>query len=138
MEKLLSMQPPTFAGTDLVTVFETGLKGSNQPANVKPGEMTRLNTSIARTKLAAQDSLDAINLKGFEGFSNGKRLVDDVVDITLSVAEGLLYTEYFKAEIAIKGLNTVCGINVGPNSSALPFTDGARSVNVDIPVITFL
>ena len=138
MEKLLSMQRPTFAGTDLVTVFETGLKGSNQPANVKPGEMTRLNTSIARTPLAAQDPLDAINLTGFEGFSNGKRLVDDVVDITLSVAEGLLCTERFKAAIPSKRADTVCGVNVGPKSSALPFTDGARSTNVDIPDITFL
>src|SRR5262249_52399016 len=39
--------PTNFPRTDLVTAFLTGVPGLNQPANVKPSEMLRLNTSIA-------------------------------------------------------------------------------------------
>ena len=132
IEKLFSVPAPTFARTDLVTVFATGLKGLNQPANVKPGEMTRLNTSIAPTSLAAQDPLGVLNLTDLAGFPNGRRPVDDVVDITLRVAEGVLCTAGVKAATASKGVDTGCGVNVAPDSSALPFTDGARSSNTEV------
>ena len=132
IEKLFSVPAPTFARTDLVTVFATGLKGLNQPANVKPGEMTRLNTSIAPTSLAAQDPLGVLNLTDLAGFPNGRRPVDDVVDITLRVAEGVLCTAGVKAATASKGVDTGCGVNVAPDSSALPFTDGARSSNAEV------
>ena len=137
IEKLFSVPAPTFARTDLVTVFATGLKGLNQPANVKPGEMTRLNTSIAPTPLAAQDPLGVLNLTDLAGFPNGRRPVDDVVDITLRVAEGVLCTAGVKAATASKGVDTGCGINVAPDSSGLPFTDGARSANIDVSDNTF-
>ena len=132
VEALFGVPAPTFPRSDLVTVFATGLKGLNQPANVKPGEMTRLNTSIAPTPLAAQDPLGVLNLTDLAGFPNGRRPVDDVVDITLRVAEGLLCTSGVKAATASKGVDTGCGVNVAPDTSALPFTDGARSANADV------
>ena len=132
IEALFSVPAPTFPRTDLVTVFATGLKGLNQPANVKPGEMTRLNTAIAPTPLAAQDPLGVLDLTDFAGFPNGRRPVDDVVDITLRVAEGVLCTSGVKAATASKGVDTGCGANVAPDSSGLPFTDGARSANTDV------
>ena len=132
IEKLYSVPAPTFPRTDLVTVFATGIKGLNQPANVKPGEMTRLNTAIPPTSLATQDPLGVLNLKDFAGFPNGRRPVDDVVDITLRVAEGVLCTSGVKAATAKKGVDTGCGMNVAPDSSGLPFTDGARSSNTDV------
>ena len=106
IEALYSVPAPTFPRTDLVTVFATGLKGLNQPANVKPGEMTRLNTSIAPTPLAAQDPLGVLDLTDLAGFPNGRRPVDDVVDITLRVAEGVLCTAGVKAATASKGVDT--------------------------------
>ena len=132
IESLYSVPAPTFPRTDLVTVFATGIKGLNQPANVKPGEMTRLNTAIAPTPLAAQDPLGVLDLTDFAGFPNGRRPVDDVVDITLRVAEGVLCTSGVKAATASKGVDTGCGANVAPASSGLPFTDGARSANTDV------
>ena len=101
-------------------------------ANVKPGEMTRLNTAIAPTPLAAQDPLGVLDLTDFAGFPNGRRPVDDVVDITLRVAEGVLCTSGVKAATASKGVDTGCGANVAPASSGLPFTDGARSANAAV------
>ena len=132
IESLYSVPAPTFPRTDLVTVFATGIKGLNQPANVKPGEMTRLNTAIAPTPLASQDPLGVLDLTDFAGFPNGRRPVDDVVDITLRVAEGVLCTSGVKAATASKGVDTGCGKNVAPASSGLPFTDGARSPNTDV------
>ena len=132
VEALFGVPAPTFPRSDLVTVFATGLKGLNQPANVKPGEMTRLNTGVAPTPLATQDPLGVLNLTDLAGFPNGRRPVDDVVDITLRVAEGLLCTAGVKAATAKKGVDTGCGNNVAPDSSALPFTDGARSANTDV------
>lgn len=57
---------------DLATVFLTGIPGVNQPKNVKPAEMLRINTSSPT------------------GFPNGRLLTDDVVDVSLQVVAGVL------------------------------------------------
>lgn len=132
IQALFGVPEPDFDRTDLVTVFVTGLKGLNQPANVKPGEMVRLNTAIPATPLANQDPLGVLNLKDLAGFPNGRRLVDDVVDIEIRVAEGLLCTAGVKAATAAAGVDTGCGANVAPDTSALPFTDGSRLENADL------
>ena len=132
IQALFGVPAPTFARTDLVAVFATGLKGLNQPSNVKPGEMTRLNTAIAPTPLASQDPLGVLNLTDLAGFPNGRRLVDDVVDIELRVAEGILCTAAVKAATAAKGVDTGCGTNVAPNINGSRFTDGARSPNASV------
>ncbi len=98
--------PTKFPRTDLVAVFLTGIEGLNKPANVKPAEMLRLNTSIAPRAAAAQNSLGVLAMDN-AGFPNGRRPGDDVVDITLRVAMGALLTD---AEAP---------------SRNLPFTDGA-------------
>ncbi len=43
----VAVAPNMFPRTDLVAAFLTGVQGLNQPANVRPAEMMRLNTSIA-------------------------------------------------------------------------------------------
>jgi hypothetical protein len=76
---------------DLVTVFLTGIDAIifNQPANVVASEMLRLNTSTLVTPLASQNPLGVIG-GDVAGFPNGRRPIDDVVDIELRVAYGLL------------------------------------------------
>ena len=83
--------PTLFPRTDLVATFLTGIKGLNQPANVKPAEMLRLNTSIPATAAAMQNCLGVIGGDN-AGYPNGRRPGDDVVDITLRVAMGRLIT----------------------------------------------
>ena len=94
---------PATPRNDFVLAFLTGVPGVNQPANVKPAEMLRLNTAIPATPAANQvnvgaalcftnaGALDTSN-PGCDpaGFPNGRRPGDDVVDIELSVAEGFL------------------------------------------------
>jgi hypothetical protein len=83
---------------DLVQVFLTGVPGLNQPAKVQPAEMLRINTAIPVS--SAQSRLGVL-AGDTQGFPNGRRLTDDVVDIELRVAAGVL----------------VDGFNVSPNDA---------------------
>ncbi len=134
---------PSFPRTDLVSAFVTGIKGLNQPTNVKTGEMVRLNTAISATPLASQDPLGVLNLTDLAGFPNGRRPVDDVVDISLRVAEGVLCTA--ATTTAVANFNTAnstaldfgCSGGVSPASSNSAFTDGARSANTAVSTEAF-
>jgi hypothetical protein len=89
VEALFGVTAPTTPRTDLVQVFLTGVPGLNQPANVRPAEMLRLNTSIAAKPAATQDSLGVLG-GDTAGYPNGRRPGDDVVDIALRAVEGVL------------------------------------------------
>lgn len=103
--------PNNFPRTDLVAAFLTGVDGLNKTAT--PAEVLRLNVDIAPTEAAAQDSLGVIGGDN-AGFPNGRRPGDDVVDIELRVAMGLLCH-------AFPGV--YCSPEDAP-SGTLPFTDG--------------
>ena len=81
--------PQVFPRTDLVAAFLTGVDGLNKPAGVVDSEMLRLNTSIAPKPAAQQSSLGVLG-SDTSGFPNGRRPGDDVVDIELRVAMGVL------------------------------------------------
>ena len=83
--------PTNFPRTDLVAAFLTGIDGLNKPANVVPSEMLRLNTAIPPTPRAAQSRLGVLGGDN-AGFPYGRRPGDDVVDIELRVAMGVLCT----------------------------------------------
>ena len=102
--------PTNFPRNDLVAAFLTGVKGVNQPANVVPSEMLRLNTSTAVS--ATQNRLGVIGGDS-AGFPNGRRPGDDVVDIALRVVMGRLCI-----------LSIGCVPTDAPSGS-IDFTDGA-------------
>jgi len=107
--------PTNFPRTDLVAAFLTGVKTVNQPANVVPSEMLRLNTSIAPA--ATPHRLGVLGGDN-AGFPNGRRIGDDVVDIALRVAMGRLCT--------VSGVNTLVGCTADKApAGAIDFTDGA-------------
>ena len=81
--------PTNFPRTDLVTVFLKGLENLNQPKNVVPAEMLRLNTTTAPVAAAGQNPLGVAG-GDTAGFPNGRRPGDDVVDLSLRVAMGAL------------------------------------------------
>ena len=85
--------PTNFPRQDLVTAFLTGVPGVNKPANANqvPGDMLRLNTSIATKPANNQDDLGVIAGDN-AGFPNGRRPGDDVTDVSLRVAMGKLCT----------------------------------------------
>jgi hypothetical protein len=94
---------------DIVAVFLTGIQGLNQPPNVKPADLLRLNMAIPPSPIVSPLGLlpplpidTAVGLlpplpignplgllTGQEdGFPNGRRLADDVTDIELRVLAG--------------------------------------------------
>jgi hypothetical protein len=104
---------------DLVAAFLTGVKNLNQPAHVVPSEMLRLNTSVAPTPPAKQNDLGVLG-GDLAGFPNGRRPYDDVVDITLRVAEG-----------ALCGAIGNCGTETKDPNHGAPYTDGVRAAGPD-------
>jgi hypothetical protein len=85
--------PNVYPRTDLEAVFLTGVAGLNKPANVVPAEELRLNTATPVTAIASQNDLGVLG-GDLSGFPNGRRPIDDVVDITLRAAMGALLTPY--------------------------------------------
>ena len=95
--------PNLFPREDLIQVFLTGVPGLNEDGST--AEVMRLNTGIDVTPAAEQDSLGVLG-GDLAGFPNGRRPGDDVVDIALRAAMGVLLPE----EVAPSG--------------QLPYTDG--------------
>jgi len=95
IEAIYDIEAPPTPRNDLVSVFLTGVEDLNQPvlnddvvaANVRPSEMIRLNMSIAPS---ADPSRFGVLAGDTAGYPNGRRLADDVVDISLQVVEGVL------------------------------------------------
>ena len=85
--------PNVYPRTDLLAAFLTGVKGLNQPPTVTASEMLRLNTSTAVTPVASQSDLGVLG-GDTSGFPNGRRPIDDVVDIELRVAMGVLLSPF--------------------------------------------
>jgi hypothetical protein len=84
---------PPSPRNDLVAIFLTGIPGLNQPEHVSPSEMIRLNMAIAPSAKPNRLGLLAGQL---DGFPNGRRLVDDVVDIEIrALAGGTPFTPDF-------------------------------------------
>ncbi|HVE71865.1 MAG TPA: DUF4331 domain-containing protein [Thermoanaerobaculia bacterium] len=94
MNALYGIDVPPAPRNDLVQVFLTGLPGANQPPNVVPADMLRLNVAVPVT--AQPNRLGALAADN-GGFPNGRRLGDDVVDIALRVVAGVLVPTYNKA-----------------------------------------
>ena len=85
LEALFGILSPPAPRTDLVTIFLTGIPGLNQPQNVTPSEMLRLNMAIPPT---SRPSVLGVLNGDLAGFPNGRRLTDDVVDIALRAMAG--------------------------------------------------
>jgi hypothetical protein len=105
--------PTNFPRTDLVAAFLTGVTGVNQPPGVVVSEQLRLNTATPPTPMSSQNRLGVIGGDN-AGFPNGRRPGDDVVDIELRVAMGVLCT-----------LNIGGCVPANAPAGALKYTDGA-------------
>ncbi len=86
-EQIYGITTPKTPRDDLKTIYLTGIPGLNQPANVKPAELLRLNTSIDPTPFAQQNRLGLLAGQ-LDGFPNGRRVIDDVIDISLQAVAG--------------------------------------------------
>jgi hypothetical protein len=76
---------PPAPRNDLVAIFLTGIPGLNQPMGVRASEMIRLNMAIPPS--ASPNRLGLLAGQA-DGFPNGRRLGDDVVDIEVRALAG--------------------------------------------------
>jgi hypothetical protein len=115
IEALYGVDTPPTPRNDLVAIYLTGIEGVNQPqGEVRPAEMLRLNTSIAPTPFASQNRLGFLAGQN-DGFPNGRRVIDDITDISLrAVAGGTPLTPAF---------------NVAPNNALSDGVDASDSFN---------
>jgi hypothetical protein len=103
IKALYKIPAPAEPRADLVQVFLTGVAKATGPvqadlnsqvlnmdvkaANFAPSEQLRLNMKVPPT--ATPNRLGVIG-GDLAGFPNGRRLADDVIDVTLQAAEGIL------------------------------------------------
>ena len=119
--------PNLFPRTDLVAVFLTGLNAgafNNAPASgTALSDMLRLDTSVSPVPAVDQNELGILDFEAGgdpadgAGFPNGRRPGDDVIDITLRAAQGILIN---------LGLFGVGGDDGDAPGGAVPLVDGAR------------
>ena len=85
LKLIFGVDSPPAPRNDLVTIFLTGIPGLNQPPNVRPAEMLRLNVAVPPAT-----NPDRMGVLGGDiaGFPNGRRVGDDVFDIVLQAAAG--------------------------------------------------
>ncbi len=115
LSALFGIQSPPAPRNDLVTIFLTGIPGLNKRDGDTPSEMLRLNMAIAPTS----NPLALGVLAGDPaGFPNGRRPIDDVVDIALRAMAGATpLTPNFNT-----GINAQLGDGVGANDKPFPAT----------------
>ncbi|MGI5242874.1 DUF4331 domain-containing protein [Dactylosporangium sp. CA-139066] len=106
IEGIYKVPAPAAPRNDLTEIFLTGIttKGDGpikadlnsqlnnadaSPASFRPSEMLRLNLGVPVT---AQPSRLGVLGGDLQGFPNGRRLTDDVVDISLQAVEGAAQT----------------------------------------------
>jgi hypothetical protein len=125
---LFNIQSPPTPRNDLVTIFLTGIPNLNQRPGVTPSEMLRLNVAIPPTP-----NPNPLGVLGGDigGFPNGRRLMDDVVDIELrAVAGATPLTPNFN-----NGINAQLGDGVAGNDkpflSSFPFVATPHAGNVN-------
>lgn len=82
------------------------------PKKVTPAEMLRLNTSI---KPSSKPNRLGVLAGDNAGYPNGRRLTDDVIDITLQAAEGAVSVD---ASGAPTGVNIVQALAAGDGVNA--------------------
>ena len=82
---IFGVDSPPAPRNDLVVIFLTGIPGLNQPPNVRPAEMLRLNVAVPP---AANPDPMGVLRGDIAGFPNGRRVGDDVFDIVLQAAAG--------------------------------------------------
>jgi hypothetical protein len=141
IQKIYQIPAPATPRGDLVQVFLTGVckacgpvqadlnsQRLNKDVNVnkfKPSEQLRLNMSVPPS--AKPNRLGVVG-GDLAGFPNGRRLADDIVDVTLQAAEGILLPN---PPAGVAGLGDAVNANDVPFRNMFPYLalPSAKAVN---------
>jgi Domain of unknown function (DUF4331) len=151
----IAKKAPTLDGKPAPIQADLNSQVLNKDANPKkfqPSEMLRLNTAVPP---AAKPNRLGVLAGDFQGFPNGRRLADDVVDITVQAAEGAAQSgKIVQALAAGDGVNANDkkfgdkfpyialpnnnSVNTKANtqgSSAVPFVPGGTGTGLPTPSV---
>lgn len=113
LKALYGIDVPPTPRNDVVEIFLTGITGVNKPQVVAASEQLRLNLFTAATAIGGGDRMGVIGGDA-GGYPNGRRLIDDTVDISLQVMAGATpLTPTF-----VKSPNNALGDGVNVNDKA--------------------
>ena len=122
MHAILKVDVPPPPRNDIATIFLTGIgpvpgllpNGLNQPKNVVPASLLRLNMAIPPAEKPNRMGLLALDVAGFP---NGRRPIDDITDIELQALAGATpFTPAYNKEPNNK-------IGDGVDANDVPFMD---------------
>ena len=131
IQAIYGIPAPATPRADLVEVFLTGvctacgpvaadlnsqrLNKDVDPDDFRPSEQLRLNMAVPPS---ADPNRLGVLAGDLAGFPNGRRLADDVVDVTLQAAEGVLLPGH---PAAVEGLGDGVNTNEKPFRGAFPY-----------------
>lgn len=141
LQSIYGLKAPKGDRTDLLQIFATGIAKSTGPikadlnahtlnmdadeSSIVPSEQIRLNMNVPVTKNPDRLGVLAGDL---QGFPNGRRLVDDVVDIEIQALVGAARTgKFVKALMAGDGVNA----NNRGTTSRFPYIASPNEVAVN-------
>ncbi|MDQ3076126.1 MAG: DUF4331 family protein [bacterium] len=105
---------------DLIAIFLTGITGLTKSEVGTPSEQLRLNVAIAPTAPSMINKLGVLGGDN-QGYPNGRRLVDDVVDISIRAVAGAAYP-LFHPEFTPDATGVKLGDGVDTNDKAFRST----------------
>jgi hypothetical protein len=144
IQAIYGVPAPATPRRDLVQVFLTGVSKATgpvqadlnsqllnkdvNPARFRAAEMLRLNMAIPPVPPSANPNRLGVLGGDLAGFPNGRRLADDVVDITIQAAEGVLLPGHPKA---VEGLGDGVDANEVPFRNVFPYVAIANNQAVN-------
>jgi hypothetical protein len=132
---IYGLKVPPAPRDDLVAIFLTGIPGATQPstATLKPSEQLRLNMSVPPS--ANPNALGVVG-GDLAGYPNGRRLADDVTDISLKAVAGaaypLFHPDYTPDPLAAQ-LGDGVDANDVPFRNSFPYVAVAHDGTTSIP-----
>jgi hypothetical protein len=119
---------PGIQRADLISVFLTGVEGLNKPDDGTPSEMVRLNMSIPPCSMTCS----RLGVLGGDvaGFPNGRRLSDDIIDVSLRVVLGVLLPDH---QALADTIGDGVDANDVPFNSAFPYVGYPTAGSDDDP-----
>ncbi len=123
---------PGIQRDDLVSVFLTGIGGLNEPPAVVGSEELRLNMDTPICGTGGAPACSSLGVLGGDpqGFPNGRRLSDDVIDEALRVMEGVLLPGH---PAIVDTLGDGVGANDVPFNASFPYVGFPHSGSDPMP-----
>jgi hypothetical protein len=135
LKAIYNINVPPAPRDDLVAIFLTGIPGATEPATatLKPSEELRLNMAVPPS---ANPNRMGVLGGDLAGYPDGRRLADDVTDISIQAVAGVAYPLFhkdFKADPLASQLGDGVDTNDVPFRNTFPYVALAHDGTTSVP-----